>query len=59
MPASPARPDETAWGTLLDEAWARQERPVRLLGVGVRFADADPRGEAQADLFDRRNVRGT
>ena len=57
-----AEPDEAVWGALLDEAWARQQRPVRLLGVGVRFGDAVPRGEAQAaqpDLFDRQNVSGS
>ncbi|MDR2091945.1 MAG: DNA polymerase IV [Azoarcus sp.] len=47
-------PDETVWAALLDEAWARRERPVRLLGVGVRFVetDADERtGNVQRDLF--------
>ncbi|MDR3213837.1 MAG: DNA polymerase IV [Azoarcus sp.] len=48
-------PDEAVWGALLDEAWARKGRAVRLLGVGVRFADvaADrgDEGEEQLDLF--------
>ncbi|MDR0634331.1 MAG: DNA polymerase IV, partial [Azoarcus sp.] len=44
-----AMPEDAVWGALLDEAWARGKRAVRLLGVGVRFADA---GEAQRDLFE-------
>ncbi|WP_341643925.1 DNA polymerase IV [Thauera sp. SDU_THAU2] len=32
-------PDEQVWLALLDEAHARKARPVRLLGVGVRFAE--------------------
>jgi len=52
-----ASPDETVWGTLLDEAYARQGKAVRLLGVGVRFADVEEQGEqegrdGQFDLFD-------
>jgi DNA polymerase-4 len=43
-----AAPDEATWAALLDEAWARRERAVRLLGVGVRFAEAE---EEQGDLF--------
>ncbi|MDR0576072.1 MAG: DNA polymerase IV [Candidatus Accumulibacter sp.] len=49
-----AAPGEAVWRALLDEAWARREKAVRLLGVGVRFADADadeaPKDE-QPDLF--------
>ncbi|MDR0563939.1 MAG: DNA polymerase IV [Azoarcus sp.] len=47
-------PNETVWGRLLDEAYARQGKAVRLLGVGVRFAEAEANGgegEGQADLF--------
>lgn len=55
-----AAPDEAIWGKLLDEAHARRGKAVRLLGVGVRFADvgartereAKPQGE-QLDLFRR------
>jgi DNA polymerase-4 len=50
-----ASPDETVWGALLDEAHARQGKAVRLLGVGVRFADEDNGEEGrngQFDLFD-------
>jgi DNA polymerase-4 len=41
---SPA-PDEAVWRTLLDEAYARHGRAVRLLGVGVRFADTEAEKE--------------
>ncbi|MDR2209321.1 MAG: DNA polymerase IV [Azoarcus sp.] len=47
-------PDETVWGALLDEAYARRKKAVRLLGVGVRFAGAEEEGgerEGQFDLF--------
>ncbi|MGJ3244416.1 MAG: DNA polymerase IV [Opitutales bacterium] len=30
--------DPSLYGTLLEEGWERQRKPVRLLGVGVRFA---------------------
>jgi DNA polymerase-4 len=46
-------PDEAVWMRLLAEAHARKALPVRLLGVGVRFAEVD--GEAapaQISLFD-------
>ncbi|MDR2614740.1 MAG: DNA polymerase IV [Candidatus Accumulibacter sp.] len=47
-----AAPDETVWAALLDEAWARRERAVRLLGVGIRFAETDESAEEeQGDLF--------
>ncbi|MDR1227557.1 MAG: DNA polymerase IV [Azoarcus sp.] len=49
-----AAPGEAVWTALLDEAWTRRERAVRLLGVGVRFVetDADERAEdEQGDLF--------
>lgn len=32
-------PDEAVWRALLDSAYARKARPVRLLGVGVRFIE--------------------
>jgi DNA polymerase-4 len=47
-------PDEAVWAALLEDAHARGARPVRLLGVGVRFADeAAISGDgAQIGLFD-------
>ncbi|MCL2591004.1 MAG: DNA polymerase IV [Betaproteobacteria bacterium] len=52
-----ASPEEGIWGVLLDEAYARQGKAVRLLGVGVRFADIEDGsrgggGEGQVGLFD-------
>ncbi|MDR2926133.1 MAG: DNA polymerase IV [Azoarcus sp.] len=47
-------PDDAVWGALLDEAQARRGKAVRLLGVGVRFAEAEEAeegGEGQPDLF--------
>lgn len=32
---------------LLQQAWRRGEKPVRLLGLGVRFLDGDPHSPAQ------------
>ena len=46
-------PDDAVWLRLLAEAHGRKALPVRLLGVGVRFAEDD--GEvapAQISLFD-------
>jgi DNA polymerase-4 len=38
---------------LFDEAWQRGARPVRLMGLGVRFIDSGEPGRAlQLDLFD-------
>ena len=38
---------------LFEEAWPRGARPVRLMGLGVRFIDAGEPGRAQQlDLFD-------
>ena len=46
-------PDEAIWLRLLDEAHARKALPVRLLGVGVRFAEEDgSERPAQIPLFD-------
>ena len=42
--------DPSRFHTLLDEAWARGSRPVRLLGVGVRLVSAD--ASQQLALFD-------
>lgn len=40
-----------AYQHLCEEAWQRRSRPVRLLGIGVRFADIDV-NDAQCRLFD-------
>jgi DNA polymerase-4 len=50
---SSAAPDAAVWTALLDEAWRRKEKAVRLLGVGVRFAEAEEAGESgeQGDFF--------
>ena len=46
-------PDEAVWMRLLAEAHARKALPVRLLGVGVRFAEDDGAAvPAQISLFD-------
>lgn len=47
-------PDDEVWHGLLEEGWSRRRRPVRLLGVGVRFAEATGAvAEAvQFSLFD-------
>ncbi|TJZ73481.1 DNA polymerase IV [Chitiniphilus eburneus] len=37
-----AQPGAAVFERLLREAWPRGTRPVRLLGIGVRFADAPP-----------------
>ena len=47
---SAAAPDAALWPTLLAEAHARGDRPVRLLGIGVRFADAQAE-DLQLALF--------
>lgn len=50
-----AAPTSATWQRLLAEAQARKALPIRLLGVGVRFApreDATP-GAAQLALFER------
>lgn len=45
-------PDVARWFELLRAAHARKGRPVRLLGVGVRFVEADAlHADAQPDLF--------
>ncbi|GHT87019.1 DNA polymerase IV [Betaproteobacteria bacterium] len=55
-------PDEAVWRALLDDAYARQGKAVRLLGVGVRFAEAEAgprethRGGEQLDLFDAEGI---
>lgn len=49
-----SHPDPTIWLALLDEAHARRQLPVRLLGVGVRFAEAGAGSgdqAAQIELF--------
>lgn len=46
-------PDEAVWLALLAEGFARRRRAVRLLGVGVRFAEdaASAQRDAQISLF--------
>lgn len=45
-------PDDEIWRALLEEGWARRRRPVRLLGVGVRFVEPAPAvAAAQMPLF--------
>jgi DNA polymerase-4 len=45
-----SRPDETVWAALLETAWRRGSRAVRLLGVGVRFGEGPPQQD-QLGLF--------
>ncbi|MDR2787086.1 MAG: DNA polymerase IV [Candidatus Accumulibacter sp.] len=48
-------PDEAVWTALLDEAWARREQAVRLLGVGARFIEPETDEnveDGQGDLFE-------
>ncbi|WP_068803610.1 DNA polymerase IV [Thauera phenolivorans] len=47
-------PDDAVWHGLLDEGWSRRRRPVRLLGVGVRFTEAagEVTEAVQFSLFD-------
>jgi DNA polymerase-4 len=45
-----SRPDETVWAALLETAWRRGRRAVRLLGVGVRFGEGPPQQD-QLGLF--------
>jgi len=47
-------PGAEVWSALLDEAYMRKSRPVRLLGVGVRFVEEDGALQqgAQISLFD-------
>ena len=44
-------PDETVWGALLDEAYARRGKAVRLLGVGVRFVETEEGGGGEGGQF--------
>lgn len=48
-----AAPDAGIWTALLDEGYVRRSLPVRLLGVGVRFAETglEQRGMEQIALF--------
>ena len=40
-----------AFRTLLEEGFHRTGKPVRLIGVGVRFAEIEPKNEAQISLL--------
>jgi len=43
--------DREVYRALVGEAWSRREgRAVRLLGVGVRFADPEPGAQLDLDL---------
>jgi len=44
-------PDAAAWSRLLEAGYARRGKPVRLLGVGVRFAESEAQS-SQFPLFD-------
>ncbi len=47
-------PEEARYGELLTQALERSSRPVRLLGVGVRFVDLrEQANPAQLELFER------
>lgn len=50
LESSGQQADPKRFHTLLDEAWGRGSRPVRLLGVGVRLVSADT--SQQLALFD-------
>ena len=39
------QPELTRFYKLLDDAWGRSGEPVRLLGIGVRFAESEGGGE--------------
>lgn len=43
-------PDVALWQTLLEEGYARKQRPVRLLGIGVRFDVQEEIGAEQLQL---------
>lgn len=46
-------PTHATWHALLEEAWQRKRMPVRLLGVGIRFAEpADNVATGQLVLFE-------
>ncbi len=43
-----------SFDAICQQAWQRGARPVRLLGIGVRFIDEGEPGRAiQLDLFDK------
>ena len=44
-------PEPATWLRLLDEGHGRRNKPVRLLGIGVRFADGEAE-DGQFELFD-------
>lgn len=44
--------NETAYHALLDTAWHREQRPVRLLGAGLRLEPKSRTSEAQLTLFE-------
>jgi DNA polymerase-4 len=44
-------PDPTIFASLLSQAWQRGAKPVRLLGVGVRFAEIKPHAPESLSLW--------
>ncbi|MDR3412001.1 MAG: DNA polymerase IV [Formivibrio sp.] len=50
MECSCSKPEMDLFADLLSKAWPRGKKPVRLLGVGVRFADAAPSPEESGTL---------
>ena len=55
-PAS--EPQDSGWQALLDEAWTRRRRPVRLLGVGLRFAAPHNKAGQLALFREQRELPG-
>jgi DNA polymerase-4 len=48
------RPTAEGWATLLATGWQRRRQPVRLLGLGIRLAEAPPIACAACRRFGRR-----
>jgi len=44
-------PDMGVWMHLLEQGWQRRKLPVRLLGVGLRYADEEHAMDGQLSLF--------
>ena len=53
LPSSWSWPSESAFGRLLHAAWHRAKKPVRLIGLGLRFnsSDKNRRQFEQLSLF--------
>lgn len=52
--SSPRWPTEKDFETLLRKAWARRQKPVRLLGIGVRLAGGDEAEELETPVEEKR-----